>query len=85
MIVLQYTKKCTKRFQTFVANRNSVIHDGSSPLQWRHVSSGVNPADDASRGLGAQKMIKRVRWKRVPMFLWQDEEAWPSAPDEMPD
>ena len=85
MIVLQYIKNCTKRFQTFVANRISVIHDGSSPVQWRHVSSDVNPADDASRGLGAQEMITRERWKRGPEFLWQEEEAWPSAPDEMPE
>ena len=66
MIVLQYIKNCTKRFHTFVANRISVIHDGSSPVQWRHVSSDVNPAGDPFRGLGAQEMITRVRWKRGP-------------------
>ena len=30
-------------------------------------------------------MITRERWKRGPEFLWQEEEAWPSAPDETPE
>ena len=30
-------------------------------------------------------MITRERWKKGPEFLWQEEEAWPSAPDEMPE
>ena len=84
MIVLQYIKNCTKRFQIFVAKRISVIHDGSSPVQWRHISSDVNPAGDPFRGLGAKEMITRMRWKRGPEFLWREEEAWPSAPDEIP-
>jgi len=33
MIALQYVYSCSKRFQTFVANRLSVIHDGSTPRQ----------------------------------------------------
>lgn len=31
MIVLQYIRNEAKRFQTFVANRLSIIHDASSP------------------------------------------------------
>ena len=51
MLVLQYINNHTKRFQTFVANRVALIHDGSSPDQWRYVNTELNPADDASRGL----------------------------------
>ncbi|XP_068704024.1 uncharacterized protein [Montipora foliosa] len=47
--VIQLIQNQTKRFQTFVANHLSIIHDGSSPDQWRYVDSRSNPADDASR------------------------------------
>ena len=33
-IVLQYIRNEARRFQTFVANRLSIIHDASSPYQW---------------------------------------------------
>ena len=46
-IVLQYIRNEATRFQTFVANRHSTIHDTSSPYQWRHVDSLRNPADYA--------------------------------------
>ena len=78
MIVLQYIYSCSKRFQTFVANRLSVIHDGSMPRQWRKVGTKDNPADDVSRGLNGFEMISNNRWKRGPVFLWQDESAWPT-------
>jgi len=61
MIVLQYS--CSKRFQTFVANRLSVIHDGSMSKQWRKVGTKENPADDVSRGLNRFDMISSDRWK----------------------
>lgn len=48
-----------KRFSTFVANRVSAIHAGSNPNQWRHVESQLNPADDVSRGLSAQEIVKK--------------------------
>ena len=36
-LVIQLIQNQTKRFQTFVANRLSIIHDGWSPEQWRYV------------------------------------------------
>ena len=48
--VLQYIRNVDKRFHTFVANRLSVIHDGSEPVQWRYVPTSDNPADLISRG-----------------------------------
>ena len=80
MIVLQYIYSCSKRFQTFVANQLSVIHDGSKPRQWRKVGTRENPADDVSRGLKGFDMISSDRWKRGPEFLWQDDTAWPTNP-----
>lgn len=48
-IVLQYIRNEARRFQTFVANQLSVIHDATSLSQWHHVDSQFNPADYASR------------------------------------
>ena len=61
MILLQYIYSCSKRFQTFVANWLSVIHDGSKPRQWRKVGTKENPAEDVSRGLNGFDMISSDR------------------------
>ena len=62
------------RFHTFVANRLTVIHKNSEPHQWRHVSSELNPADDASRGLTVDE---NKRWLSGPQFLKEEKEFWP--------
>ena len=75
--VIQLIRNTSKRFHPFVANRLSVIHDGSSPEQWRYVDSKSNPADDVSRGITAEYLIKSKRWLNGPDFLWKTEECWP--------
>ena len=50
-VVLRYLRNTTRRFQTFVANRLQLIHDSTTPSQWRHVPTHLNPADLASRGI----------------------------------
>jgi len=77
MIVIHYIRNTRKRFKTFVANRLSVIHEGTSPEQWRHVSSEMNPADDASRGLDAVQLLSSQRWVQGPDFLGQNKSTWP--------
>ena len=76
-IVLQYISNEHKRFHTFVANRVATIRDSSSPEQWRHVSSQENSADDVSRGLTADEMIRKQRWWNGPQFLTKPEDKWP--------
>ncbi len=76
MVVLGYIRNTERRFQTFVANRLTVIHDGSIESQWRYVKSQHNPADDASRGLKADVLLSG-RWLRGPDFLWLKEDMWP--------
>ena len=89
--VIQLIPNQSKRFQTFVANRLSIIHHGSSPDQWRYVDSRSNPADDASRGLTAEQLIRNKRWLHGPEFLWKSDECWPSLgtipniPDDHPE
>ena len=58
--VLRYVKNEMRRYHTFVANRVALIHDGSEPHQWNHVSGNMNPADDTSRGLTPDVLVKSV-------------------------
>ena len=52
-IVLGYITNRQKRFQMFVANGVTAIHQLTNPDQWSHVDGKLNPADLASRGLHA--------------------------------
>ena len=78
--VLQYIRNESARFQTFVSNRLTVIHEHSEPSQWRYVNSELNPADDASRGLTVDMMIQNSRWLSGPEFLTKEEHLWPRDP-----
>ena len=84
-IVLQYIRNEGRRFPTFVANRLSIIHDASSPCQWRHVDSLRNPADYASRGFSSSEARKSRHWFNGPAFLDQEESEWPKQLDEILD
>ncbi|XP_078493996.1 uncharacterized protein LOC144749513 [Ciona intestinalis] len=83
---LQYIFNTTRRFQRFVANRLSVIHELSDSKQWRHVDSKRNPADAASRGLMPDKATgEQVNvWINGPSFLHQSEDSWPVRPSSLP-
>lgn len=80
MIVLDYIGNVSRRFQTFVGNRLSVIHDTTSPDQWRQVDTLSNPADIASRGIDASDTASLSTWMYGPQFLWQDTSHWPKQP-----
>ena len=79
--VLSYITNKEKRFQTFVANRITTIHEGSRPDQWNYVDTDSNPADDAFRGLSAEDIIHQSRWINGPPFLWEAEDRWPKRPE----
>ena len=72
MIVLQYIDNSDKRFQTFVANRISLIRECSNPEQWHHIKSQENPADCVSRGMHAKELVKNKAWIHGPEILSQD-------------
>ena len=46
------------------------------------VVSKINPADDASRGLGANENKSSSKWFIGPEFLWQNEISWPAERKE---
>ena len=83
MTVLKYIGNNTRRFQTFVANRVSIIRDMSKVSQRRHIGSNLNPADDASRGLRAGAFLQSKRWITGPRFLTQLESQWPRPAEEV--
>ncbi|CAM1307174.1 Uncharacterised protein r2_g1709 [Pycnogonum litorale] len=62
--VMQYIRSEARRFKTFVANRVTKIHEGSTTSQWRHIPGKENPADDATR------CQQSDRWLNGPEFLW---------------
>ena len=74
----------SKRFPTFVANRLAKIDETSNPNQWRYVPSNLNPADDATRGLDASKLINQSRWINGPYFLKFEDDLWPVATCALP-
>ena len=74
--VLRYIENFDKRYHTFVANRFATIHEISAPEQWSHVSTELNPADNASRGVSADAL---QRWISGPEFLTQPPETWPQS------
>ena len=76
--VPKYIRNDTARFPVFVANRVSVIRDGSSPDQWRYVPSEENPADYASRGLTVDQFMSKQVGLKGPQFLYKQESKWPS-------
>ena len=81
MSVLWYINSATTRFKTFIANRLAVIHDGSSPKQWRHIESALNPADICSSGRKVEQFLQLEDWKNGPEFLHKSEDEWPKTPE----
>ena len=82
MPVLWYINSATTRFKTFDANRLAVIHDGSSPKQWRHIESALIPHLLISvREAGKlSNFLLLEDWKSGPEFLHKSEEEWPKTP-----
>ncbi|XP_055918507.1 uncharacterized protein LOC129950600 [Eupeodes corollae] len=78
-IVLNWISEESCNFQTFVANRVSIIHQHSSVSQWRHISSELNPADVISRGSYPSALIKNEMWFSGPSFLKLEESTWNSS------
>ena len=76
--VLKCLSNDSKRFHTFESNRLTVIRNGSSVSDWRYINRDDNPADDASKGLRLQEMVKDSRWLNGPTFLWKEEDSWPT-------
>ncbi|UYV84337.1 hypothetical protein LAZ67_X001888 [Cordylochernes scorpioides] len=75
-------RRCTiaRTLPNFVGNRVSEIQTSRQIQEWRHVPSGENPADLASRGvLGSMIGSSRLWWKG-PSWLILSRDQWPKMP-----
>ncbi|CAB4004899.1 Hypothetical predicted protein [Paramuricea clavata] len=70
-VVLGYIANDARRFHVFVSNGVQQIRDLTSPSQWRYVDTKSDPADFASRGMGAEDIISRTEWWNCPKYLWE--------------
>ena len=75
-VTLQYINNETRRFKTYVCNTVPEIRDASQPCQWRHCPGSLNLADEAPRGIPAQRFLTSERWFKGPAFLMKLEEDW---------
>ncbi|XP_044760939.1 uncharacterized protein LOC123318365 [Coccinella septempunctata] len=74
--VLFWLRDHPSRWPTFIANRCSIVHTVMPSAVWRHVSSSVNPADCASRGLKASDLCDFELWWKGPKFLRESFEPF---------
>ncbi|XP_043200214.1 uncharacterized protein LOC122369489 [Amphibalanus amphitrite] len=70
--VLGYIRNDAKRFHVFVANRIQYIRQHTEPRQWHYIESKNNPADLASRGVGARELFTSNLWWHGPELLTAD-------------
>jgi transposase InsO family protein len=76
-IVLSWLRGNPRRFKTYVGNRVSEIVDKIPPERWKHVVSGDNPADCASRGIFPSELLQHHLWWTGPHWLVLEQSQWP--------
>lgn len=79
-VVLAWIKGEPSRWTTFVSNRVSEILTMLDREQWNHVSTHLNPADCASRGLSSSDLLKHELWWYGPKFLLESHEYKSNLP-----
>lgn len=77
-ITLYRIRSIPAKYCTFVGTRISEIQELSSPSQWFHIPSKLNPADLCSRGLMPIDIQSCQLWWEGPSFLTNQEESWPN-------
>ncbi|XP_072763744.1 uncharacterized protein [Anoplolepis gracilipes] len=82
-IVLAWISSLSRKWQVFVANRVSDIHDKSSPSEWKHVKSKDNPADVISRGTSPEQLLQANIWWEGPQWLKEDKILWPKEGEDL--
>lgn len=76
-VVLGWLSTSPHRLHTFVANRVVSILELSERSQWHHVSTSLNVADVASRGLLPSEIVDHPSWWAGPNFLRDPIDTWP--------
>ncbi|XP_050299187.1 uncharacterized protein LOC126738055 [Anthonomus grandis grandis] len=76
-VALSWTKTDPSLLKMFVANRVAKIQSLVDINTWQYINTNHNPADLASRGLDADKLVKAKIWWMGPEFLKYSNSEWP--------
>ena len=79
--VIGWLNMSPTRLNTYVANRVIETTKLVPAGHWRYVSTKMNPADLASRGLHVQQLLNCTLWWQGPEWLALSPEDWPRRPD----
>ena len=79
-IVLHWLDGSPRRLKTFVGNQIASILELVPTQSWRHVPSGENPADIASRGLLPKDLVNCDLWWNGPHWLHGHPAIYPEQP-----
>ncbi|XP_021359868.1 uncharacterized protein LOC110454597 [Mizuhopecten yessoensis] len=77
-IVLGYISNTSRRFHVYVGNRVQQIRSTTKPIQWTHVGTDNNPADEGSRSIRASKIVNSA-WLNGPVFLLKNSSVSPPS------
>ena len=77
--VLWWIRGYSRAFKPFVANRVGEIQMSSSPEQWRHIPTTLNPADYLTRGVKPVEILNLKSWWEGPEYLRKDKSLWPNV------
>ncbi|GBP98390.1 hypothetical protein EVAR_72628_1 [Eumeta japonica] len=76
-VALAWIHSSPSRWQTFVANRVTKIHENILPNNFYHISGKLNPADCLSRGLMPKELLNHTLWFNGPHFAHKPINEWP--------
>lgn len=79
-IVLWWINKPPNAWKLFVKNRVAIIQEHSSPNQWAHVRTELNPADCCSRGILPIELVNHNLWWHGPPWLSEETIIQPEIP-----
>ena len=79
--VLFWLREIPSKWPTFVANRCADIATAMPDAHWHHINSSDNPADLASRGCAADKLIGQDLWWLGPKRLHESNSEWTCTSD----
>jgi len=79
-VALTWITSHPAKWKDYVRNRVTLIQEGLPSARWRYVPGKENPADCASRGIGASEIEQQSLWWSGPSWLKQSPDTWPKLP-----
>lgn len=73
-VVLGYLNNNTRRFYTYVSNRDSIIHGRSQPEQCKYISAFRNLADVGTKGGSCVEKLVEGNWIQGPPHSEDDDD-----------